>query len=70
MLLIGKWYVMVIAPTKDKSGNPNQVKERVINLLELDHPGVVRIFEAYEFDGYVFNIIFVSLLVISIINTI
>jgi hypothetical protein len=52
----GATYVMVIAPTKDKNGNPNQVKERVINLLELDHPGVVRIFEAYEFDGYCYAI--------------
>jgi serine/threonine protein kinase len=52
----GASYVMVIAPTKDKSGNPNQVKDRVTNLLELDHPGVVRVFEAYEFDGYCYAI--------------
>jgi calcium/calmodulin-dependent protein kinase I len=49
-------YVMVIAPTKDKNGNSNDVKHHVSKLLEIDHPGIVRVFEAYEFEGYCYSI--------------
>lgn len=52
----GETYVMVIAPTKDKARAPNGVKEAVLNLLELDHPNLVRVYEAYEHKGYCYYI--------------
>jgi serine/threonine protein kinase len=49
-------YVMVIAPMMDKNGKANHVKSHVSKLLEIDHPGIVRVFEAYEFGGYCYSI--------------
>ena len=49
-------YVMVVAPLKDKNGVPNELRYHVSNLLDLDHPGLVKVFEAYEHDGHCYAI--------------
>lgn len=47
---------MAVAPLNDKSGVPNKIREHVLKLLDLDHPGLVKVFEAYEYDGYCYAI--------------
>lgn len=49
-------YVMVIAPLKDKQGNPNGVKSTVSDLLEMDHPNLIFVQEAYEWERKCFFI--------------
>lgn len=49
-------YVMAVAPLNDKTGVPNGIREHVLNLLDLDHPGLVKVFEAYEYEGYCYAI--------------
>ena len=49
-------YIMVIAPTQDKDGNPNKVQTRVARLLEMDHPNLAQVLEAYMFEGKCFYI--------------